>query len=158
MFMPTHLILLPLLRQNPEIELIHDGLRNLRFLNVMYSLIDLANGSFGSGPDQVSFDSGHIGSTWFGSCSDSGQLIFDPVSFSWKENWFKKKMFGLGSVRFGFGSIRMNFRSIIPGISSGRILVHSVRVIRVGSLLRSLLSNVMYKVLVIVWTLVASLG
>jgi len=37
----THILhfLLPLLSQKPEIELVHDGLRSLRLLNVMYSLM-----------------------------------------------------------------------------------------------------------------------
>jgi len=37
-------------------------------------------------------------------------------------------MFGLSSVRYRSFSVRVNFRSIISGLSSGRISVHSVRV------------------------------
>ena len=50
-------------------------------------------------------------------------------------------MFGLSSVRYGSFLVRVNFRSIISGLSSGRISVHSVRVIRVGSLLPDLLTG-----------------
>jgi len=47
-------------------------------------------------------------------------------------------MFGSSSVRYGSFSIRANFKSIISGVSSDRIPVRSVRVIRVGSLLPGL--------------------
>jgi len=47
-------------------------------------------------------------------------------------------MFGLSLVRYGSFSVRVNFRSTISGLSSGRILVRSVRLILVGSLLPGL--------------------
>ena len=47
-------------------------------------------------------------------------------------------MFGLSLIRYGSFSVRTNFRSIILGVSSGRISVRSVGVIRVGSLLLGL--------------------
>ena len=51
-------------------------------------------------------------------------------------------MFGLSSVRYGSFSVRVNFRSIISGLSSGRISVRSVRVIRIGLLLPGLVVEI----------------
>jgi len=47
-------------------------------------------------------------------------------------------MFGLSLVRYGSFSVRVNFRLIISSVSSGRISVRLVRIIRVGSLLSGL--------------------
>ena len=44
-------------------------------------------------------------------------------------------MFRLTSVWYGSFAVWVNFRSIISGVSSGKISVRLVRLIRVGSLL-----------------------
>ena len=49
-------------------------------------------------------------------------------------------MFELSSVRYGSFSVRAKFRSIVSGVNLGRISVHSVQVIRIGSLLPGLLA------------------
>ena len=52
-------------------------------------------------------------------------------------------MFGLSSVRYESFSVGVNFGSIISGLSSSRISIRSVWVIRVGSLLPGLILSLL---------------
>jgi len=47
-------------------------------------------------------------------------------------------MFRTSSIQYGLFSVQVNFRLIISGVSSGRILFRSIRVIWIGSLLPGL--------------------
>ena len=112
------------------------------------SCVDLANGSFGWHSDRVNLGSGHFrvnmirfGLGRFQFESTLGQLIFSPIGFSWKEKRFRQKMFMSGSVRYGSFLVRVNFKSIISIVSSSRISVRSIRVIRIRSLLPGLINS-----------------